>query len=107
MYLTAARTPPVSQRSGHCKVAPEIAVEVVSPDDNFKDVNEKVEEYLAAGVRLVWVVIVRGQLVHVHRNNETVAKVRADHHVSGEDVLPDFQCRVAEFIADPLAGPQS
>src|SRR6516164_2607030 len=52
---------------GHARIAPELAVEVVSPNDLYEEVDEKVEEWLAAGVQLVWVVSPRLRTVTVHR----------------------------------------
>ena len=47
---------PAGPPKGHCRVAPDLAVEVISPNELYSEVEEKIDEYLAAGVRLVWVV---------------------------------------------------
>jgi len=78
--------------------APDLAVEVVSPGDRFDEVLEKVEEYLATGTRLVWVVLPRTQSVMVYRSASEAKIVRGDDELSGEDVLPGFICRVKEVF---------
>jgi Uma2 family endonuclease len=73
-------------------------VEVVSTNDLAQDVNEKVEEYLQAGVPLVWEVYPESRTVLVHRPNSTVTKLHATDELTGEDVFPGFRCQVAEFF---------
>jgi Uma2 family endonuclease len=86
---------------GYARIAPDLAVEVVSPNDLFEELAEKVEEYLAAGVRLVWVVDPTAQRVLVYRADGTGTILRADDELSGEDVLPGFRCRVGDLFLVP------
>lgn len=79
--------------------APDLAVEVVSPSDRFDDVLEKVQEYLAAGARLVWIALPRTLTVMVCRSAREATILRRDDELSGEDVLPGFVCRVKEIFA--------
>jgi Uma2 family endonuclease len=78
--------------------APDLAVEVVSPNDRFDDVLEKVQEYLAAGARLVWVALPRTKSVMVYRSNGEVRMLREDEELSGEDVLPKFLCQIKQLF---------
>src|SRR5262249_53718427 len=55
-FVRAGRLPGNRIPRGHLRVAPDLAVEVVSPNDLYEEVRSKVEEYLCAGVPLVWVV---------------------------------------------------
>jgi Uma2 family endonuclease len=79
--------------------APDLAVEVVSPSDRFDEVMEKVEEYLAAGTRLVLVALPRTQTVLVCRPGGEVKILHGDDDLNGEDVLPGFVCRVKDLFA--------
>jgi Uma2 family endonuclease len=79
--------------------APDLAVEVVSPSDRFDEVVEKVQEWLAAGTRLVWVALPRTKTVMVYRSNGQVQVLQEDDELSGEEVLPGFVCRVKEIFA--------
>jgi len=93
-FVRATRFSPAFWKEGYLTIAPDLAVEVVSPNDTAHEITEKVEEYLAAGVPLVWVVYPESQIVAIHRKDGTVSKLHADAELSGEDVLPGFHCRV-------------
>src|SRR5262245_29590406 len=86
---------------GHLKIAPDLAVEVISPNDLAYEVDAKVGEFLAAGVRLVWVVNPEARTVEVHRPQGPGAILRDPADLEGEDVLPGFRCRVGELFLPP------
>ncbi|HKA06436.1 MAG TPA: Uma2 family endonuclease [Gemmataceae bacterium] len=86
-------------------IAPDLTAEILSPTDTAVDVNRKIEQYLAAGVRLVWVVDPDSRVVLVFRNNGTVSKVRETEELDGEDVLPGFRCPVLRVL--PSGEPES
>jgi Uma2 family endonuclease len=98
--LTAGEEP-----EGHCRIAPDLAVEVVSPNDLYSEVEEKVVEYLGAGVRLVWVINPPTRTVRVHRADGTGADLGALDELDGEDVLPGFHCKIEDLFRPPAAGP--
>ena len=66
-FVTAGRFPGEVIPKGYSSIPPDLAVEVLSPNDLAYDVAEKVEEYLSAGVRLVWVVDPNSHVVQIHR----------------------------------------
>ena len=66
-FIRIDRLPAGEEPEGHCPIAPDLAVEVVSPNDLYSEVEEKVDDYLAAGVRLVWVIDPPTRTAHVHR----------------------------------------
>lgn len=84
--------------TGFWPIAPDLAVEVVSPGDSSDDVQAKVEDYLSAGTRMVWVVYPKTRSVTVFRSLRDVKVLRVDESLSGEDVLPGFECRVGEVF---------
>jgi Uma2 family endonuclease len=90
---------------GNIRLAPDLAAEVVSPKDGYYEVEQKVEEYLRAGVRLVWVVNPALRKVRIHRADDTVTDVREDGELSGEDVAPGFRCRVSDLFRPPAGVP--
>jgi Uma2 family endonuclease len=103
-FIRLERMPADEEPEGHCRIAPDLAVEVTSPNDLFDDVEEKVEEYLTAGVRLVWVVHPSTRTVRVRRADGTISLLREADELSGEDVVPGFRCRVSDLFAVPVAG---
>lgn len=78
--------------------APDLAVEVVSPNDTVDELQEKIQDYLAHGVRLVWIIYPRTRTAEVHRPGQPPQHIPADGTLSGEDLLPGFECRVAELF---------
>jgi Uma2 family endonuclease len=80
--------------------APDLAVEVVSPTDRLASVKEKAQAWLAAGTPLVWVVWPDTRSVVVHRSGQSPRILHEKDAITGEEVLPGFECAVAEFFSD-------
>lgn len=100
-FIASGRLPVGVLPRGHCRIAPDLAVEVVSPNDAFSEVETKVSEYLAAGVRLVWVIDPPTRVVLVYRPDGTGARLHNGDSLPGESVVPGFQCPVAELFPSP------
>jgi Uma2 family endonuclease len=98
-FVKGERIPAEGVPEGFWPLAPDLAVEVVSPSDRFDDVMSKVQEYLHAGTQLVWVLHPRTQTVMAYRPTGEVRLLRGQDELSAEDVLPDFRCRVEEIFA--------
>jgi len=96
-FVAAGRLPGDRPPKGHTKIPPDLAVEVISPNDLAYEIEDKVAEYLAAGVKLVWVVNPASRTVRV-QSGPNGAILRSDDTITGADVLPGFECRVAEFF---------
>jgi Uma2 family endonuclease len=91
---------------GFLRIPPDLAIEVVSPNDLAYEVEVKVQEYLEAAVHLVWVVYPTTRTVHIHRSDGSTALIRSGGELTGEDVLPGFVCRVDDlFPALPATTP--
>lgn len=89
---------PEALSNDFCPSAPDLAVEVLAPDDRARQVLDKVGEYLEAGTRLVWVVDPEARSVAVFRSLSEVETFRENDEVSGFDVLPGLRCRPADFL---------
>jgi len=77
---------------------PDLAVDVVSPNDSENEIQTKVQEYQSAGVPLIWVVRPETQTVIVYRLNSKVEVLGIDDMLSGEDIIPGFTCPVADIF---------
>jgi Uma2 family endonuclease len=97
-FLAAARIPPGGLPEGYIPGPPDLAVEIVSPHDTATEIQQKVEEYLAAGTRLVWIVYPRQRSVVVHYPNGTARTLREADSLDGEDVVPGFSCPLADIF---------
>jgi Uma2 family endonuclease len=87
--------------TGHIPIAPDLAVEIVSPNDLFVEVRRKASEYMRAGVRLTWIVNPDEREVQVYRGNGTYLLVQNGDALDGEDVIPGFRCPLAEIFLPP------
>ncbi len=83
---------------GDFTIPPDLAVEVVSPNDLYEYVEEKIEDYRKAGVKLVWIVSPGSKTVLIRRPDGTATALGLDGELSGESVLPGFTCKVAELF---------
>ena len=101
-FIRGERFPGGRLPEGHCRIAPDLAVEVISPGDIAYEIDEKVSDYLKAGVRLIWVVYPFLQRVTVFRGTPSSlgagSELFAGDQITGEDVLPGFSCAVAQFF---------
>jgi Uma2 family endonuclease len=91
--LTQGRSP-----RGYLRLTPDLAVEVVSPNDRYTEVAEKIAEWLAHGVRLVFVVDPRRQTVDVHRPGQRPQTLGLDDVLDGEDVVPGWTLAVRDLF---------
>lgn len=80
---------------------PKLAVEVLSPSDRWGKVMRKIKQILGAKVPLVWMIDPEARNVTVYRPGMEHYVVEENEELTGDDVLPDFRCRVAEFFAMP------
>jgi Uma2 family endonuclease len=100
IYADAATFEELHPKYG--EVPPLLAVEVLSPEDRPNRVLSKVASYLAAGVRVVWLIDPEDRTVTVHLPGQPPASVDPDGELTGGDVLPGFTCRISEFFVVPV-----
>ena len=83
---------------GYARFAPDLAVEVLSPDDRPGEVPAKVADWLKAGTRLVWLADPERRTGRVYRSNGTESLLGESDAFDCEDLLPSFKCRVGELF---------
>jgi Uma2 family endonuclease len=84
---------------GFSPVPPDLAVEVLSPDDRPRAILDKVGEYLECGVRMVWIIDPKARTATVHRSLTDVRRLGPENALDGQDVLPGFRCLVSDILA--------
>jgi Uma2 family endonuclease len=99
-FIAAGRLPSGRLPRGFIDGAPDIAVEVVSPDDTAAEIAEKVTEYLDAGAKRVWVVYPSTRSVMVHLPDRSSRTLRGDDFLSGEDILPGFRLAIGDLFSE-------
>jgi Uma2 family endonuclease len=98
-FVSTSRLPPGGRPQGYFPGPPDLAVEVLSPNDTTAQVANKVDDYLNAGAKLVWVVNPRSRCVTIHRTGQTPVLLSATDTLTDDRVVPGFQCSVAEIFA--------
>jgi len=97
-FIRRERLPEGDLPAGFCPVVPDLVVEVVSPSDSEPAVREKVNEWLAGGVSVVWVVDPQRRLVEVWTADGLRLSIGENEWLTGEPVLPGFRVAVRKLL---------
>jgi Uma2 family endonuclease len=81
-------------------VAPDLAVEVLSPSNTVQEMDRKLRDYFAAGVRLVWYVDPVARTIQVFTAVDQVALLREDDTLTGDPVVPGFALPLRNLFAE-------
>ena len=76
-FISRGRLPEDRPPQGHCRLAPDMVIEAVSPHDTASELEAKIAQWLSAGVQLVWVLYPVPHRIQVHRADGTVTKLQA------------------------------
>ncbi len=79
------------------RIAPDFVIELRSKSDRLRNLQKKMKEYAASGVRLGWLIDPYQKRVHVYRQNGEIEILENPTHVSGEDVLNGFELDLTEI----------
>jgi Uma2 family endonuclease len=97
-FFSYAKTPRGSLPRGYLSVAPELVFEVRSTGDRWRKINEKVYEYLNAGVTLVCVLDQQTETAHVFHADQAPREVKRDEELTLPEVFADFRILVRRFF---------
>ena len=97
-YISAERFPGKLPRSP-LHVAPDLAVEIISPSNKAEDIEKKIEQFLDAGTTMIWIVYPDLRSIAVHMDDGTF-KLKESDTLTGGEVLPSFTIPVSEIFAD-------
>jgi Uma2 family endonuclease len=96
-FIVKARLQPLTGK--YYTVAPDLAVEVVSPSDSARQMRRKANQYLTAGTRLVWVIYPEDREVDVYQPGHDPRTFKTGEALDGGDVLPGFSLPVKDIFA--------
>lgn len=99
-FVKKSRVDEIGETIGYWPGAPDLAVEVLSPDDRISEVEDKVSEWITAGTRQVWVVSPRLHTVTVYRSLIDVVTHTEKDTLGGGDVVPGFAINIADIFAE-------
>jgi Uma2 family endonuclease len=98
-FVSRGRVHATGEVTGYWLGAPDLVVEVISPNDLYTEVEEKVSTWLAHGTRMVIVLNPRRRTVAVHRSPAEVRILTEAELLDGEDVVPGWRVPVRELFA--------
>ena len=78
------------QKEKFVPLCPDFLIELISPSDNLKNTQDKMQEYLNNGNRLGWLINRQQKQVEIYRPEQAVETLQSPPNLSGEDVLPGF-----------------
>jgi Uma2 family endonuclease len=99
-YVSNERYARRERASGFLDVAPDLVVEILSPNDAASEVTQKLREYFAVGVRLVWVADPAARAVLAYPSLTDVREFKESDRLPGDDVLPGFEATVASLFEE-------
>ncbi|HMM41035.1 MAG TPA: Uma2 family endonuclease, partial [Thermomicrobiales bacterium] len=98
-FVRTDRLPPADERERFLAVVPDLVVEVVSPNDRARDIEEKVQIYLESGVIVALVVYPRLRQIRTYSCDGSSRLYRHDETLDLDSVVPGFSLSVAEVFA--------
>ena len=84
--------------AGFMQVAPDLVVEIISPSETRARLREKLDDYRASAISLVWLIDPRTRGVTVIEADHPVRRLSDEEILTGGDVLPGFACEVAALF---------
>jgi Uma2 family endonuclease len=100
-FISSARIPIEGEPVGGWELAPDLAVEVISPNDVYDEVVGKVAAYFAAGVQQVWLISPEYKTVTVYRSPSQAITLFEDEELTSEELLPGFRCALRDLFKQP------
>lgn len=104
-FVRNGRFPNDRPPRGFARLVPDLAVEVISPNDTYYEVEDKLNDYLLVGVPLIWIVNPDRRTVHVYTPDGAIRRLTAEQELTGEPLFPDFRVKVADLFPEPLPEP--
>ena len=97
-FVSNDRLKQIGESTGFARGAPDLAVEVISPNDRYTDVDEKVADWLEAGTLTVVVVNPRNRTVKVHRSPNDITTLEESDSLDVGDVLPGWRMAIKDIF---------
>ena len=97
-FFSAEKMPLGTRVTGYAEVVPDLVVEVVSPNNSLREINDKALMWLSYGVSLVWAVNPDTRSVDVYRAGRVTSTLLESDTLDGLDALPGFTCAISEVF---------
>ena len=97
-FVQAARLPANGIGPGLLKLAPDLAIEVLSPSERASELEQKLHDYCTCGTPLIWVLDPAQRTVMVVATNSALHWLCEADTLDGADVVPGFSCKVSALF---------
>ena len=97
-FFSESKIPAGTRVRGYAEVVPDLVVEVVSPNNSTREINDKALMWISHGVRLVWVVYPDSRTIALYTHDGPVTVLTDTDALNGQEVLPGFTCNVADIF---------
>ena len=98
-FVAKGRLTREQSRRGYAEVAPDLIVEIRSPNDTWRSLVDRAESFFARGTRMA-ILVEADQFIEVRQPGRERQRLGLDERFDGADVLPGFSCRVADFFPE-------
>ena len=99
-FITNASLPVRRSKEGYLETIPELVVEVRSKNDTYEEVESKAEEYLDAGVRIVWSLDPYSKTVSIFEREKSTLVLTVNETLTADGVIPELAVPVAKLFPD-------
>lgn len=99
-FVSAERIPESGEPEKFWDFAPDLAVEIVSPTDFYRDVLDKIDDYFKAGVKEVWLINPEKENLTVYFSFEKTKVLSKKDTLTSEKILPKFQLNLSDIFID-------
>jgi Uma2 family endonuclease len=106
-FVTRERFATIEDDTGFLPLAPDLAVEVISPSDAFSDVEGKAFQWIDAGTRLVLVVDVQNRQIECYRSRDRIEVLTMSDTLDASDVVPRWIVSVQDLLGESPPTPMT
>jgi Uma2 family endonuclease len=98
-YVRSGRLPDDKLPRGHMRIVPDLIAEAISPNDRAVDIEQRLTDFLKAGVPLAWMIYPLTKQVYVFHQDPASIRLGLGDLLDGEDILPGFRCPLDDLFA--------
>lgn len=100
-FISAKRIPPEGEPETKWNLAPDLAVEIISPNDIYSEVEDKIYEYFEAGVKQVWLISSEHKTVTIYNSPTQISVLIESDELTSEELFPGFKLKLKEIFKSP------
>jgi Uma2 family endonuclease len=98
-FIRQERVPPLEARQHLMEVIPDLVVEILSKSDTVEEINDKIDDWLNAGVQMLWIVDPFRRTVTIYQSGHDPTLLGEHGILEGDPIILGFRCPVAEIFA--------